>query len=210
MPSLLPEQVPSVPSASKPLFIILSGPSGVGKDAVLARMKETDFPIHHVVTLTTRARRPAEKDNVDYRFVSLREFEGLRGHGQLLESANVYGNWYGVPRREVEDALRAGRDTIVKVDVQGAQSIKLVMPQAVSVFLAPPAKADLLARLEQRRTESPGDMAVRLDAAERELERMPSFDYVAVSRWDQIDRVVSDLSWIVSAEKCEPRKAGAD
>jgi guanylate kinase len=93
------------------------------------------------------------------------------------------------------------------VDVQGAENIKRVMPQAVSVFLAPPTKEALVARLEKRRTESPADMAIRLEAAEKELARMPSFDYVAISRWEQIDRVVSDLGWIISVEKCEPRRS---
>ncbi len=207
MPSRSPNQPPS-PSSAKPLLIILSGPSGVGKDAVLARMKETRFPMHYVVTLTTRPRRLSEQDNVDYRFVRNTEFEELRGSKQLLESANVYGNWYGVPRRDVEDALEAGKDTIIKVDVQGAENIKKVMPQAVSIFLAPPTKEDLLTRLEKRKTESPLDMAVRLKAAEKEFERMPFFDYVAVSHWGQIDRAVSDISWIVSVEKCQPRRSG--
>jgi guanylate kinase len=207
MPNRLPEMRAARSVTGTPLLVILSGPSGVGKDAVLARMKEMQFPLHHVVTLTTRARRPAEQDNIDYRFVSQAEFEELRGKGQLLESAQVYGNWYGVPRRGVEDGLRAGKDTIVKVDIQGAENIKRAMPQSVSVFLAPPSRADLLARLEKRRTESVADMAVRLEAAERELGRMFYFDYVAVSRWGQIDRVVSDISWIMAAEKCQPRPA---
>jgi guanylate kinase len=205
MPSRSPDRTPTPPTGSRAILIILSGPSGVGKDAVLARMKQIGFPLHHVVTVTTRARRPAEKDGVDYRFVSAQEFDDLRGKGQLLEAAAVYGNWYGVPRREVEDALQAGRDTIVKVDVQGVENIKRVMPQAVSVFLAPPTKEDLLARLERRRTESPVDLAIRLDAAEHELQLMLSFDYVAVSGWEQIDQVVNDLRWIISMEKCQAR-----
>jgi guanylate kinase len=209
MSSPSPEHVSSSPAFRKPLLIILSGPSGVGKDALLTRMKQTHFPLHHVVTLTTRARRATEADTIDYRFVSPQEFEDLRRKGRLLESAQVYGNWYGVPRDDVENSLRAGFDTIVKVDVQGADNIKSVMPQAVSVFLAPPTKEDLLVRLQRRSTESAGDMAVRLEAAERELARMSSFDYVAVSRWDQIDRVLSDLHWIVLVEKCQPRRSVA-
>ena len=203
MPRRLPSE--SAQSIASPLLVILSGPSGVGKDAVLARMKQTKLSLHYVVTLTTRLKRPNETDNVDYRFVCRGEFEALRQKEQLLESANVYGNWYGVPRQDVEQALAAGRDTVVKVDVQGAENIKKIMPQAVSVFLRPQTLEDLEVRLQDRKTESPGDLEVRIKAAEQEFGKMTSFDYVVINEWGRIDHAVNDISWIISVEKCQPR-----
>jgi guanylate kinase len=202
MPKSSPEV--SAPINPTPLLIILSGPSGVGKDAVLARMKQLRLPFHYVVTLTTRPQRPAEKDRVDYRFVCEAEFTTLREKQQLLECANVYGNWYGVPRLDVEEAIQAGRDTIVKVDVQGAENIKRLLPQAVSIFIAPPAMEDLLTRLEKRKTESAQEKDTRLKAAQGELDKMHLFDYVVVNEWGQLDRTVGDISRIVSVEKCLP------
>jgi guanylate kinase len=189
------------PGTGRPLLIILSGPSGVGKDAVLAKMKKVHFPIHHIVTLTTRSRRPSEKDNIDYRFVSKEEFLRLKENEELLESAIVYGNYYGVPRQDVLDALQAGQDVLVKVDVQGAETIKKAMPQAVAIFLTPPSKEDLLTRLKHRSTESAQEVGIRLKAAEDEFNRLPAFDYVVVNYWGEIDRAVSTINSILSIEK---------
>ena len=200
---------PAADSITRPLLLILSGPSGVGKDAVLSRMKEAKFPLHYVVTVTTRPKRSSEKDNLDYRFVCEADFQDLKKRHLLLESANVYGNWYGVPKQDVDDAILSGRDTIVKVDVQGARNIKAIVPQAISVFLRPTSKADLEKRLERRKTESAAELAVRIKAAEEELDHMSEFDYIVVNEWGQIDRVVDDISWIVSVERCQPPKVGS-
>ena len=121
----------------RPLFIVLSGPSGIGKDAILARMKESDYPLEYITTVTTRPRRAKERDNVDYHFISTESFQGMISGNELLEWANVYGNWYGVPKGAVKQALDKGRDTIVKVDIQGAATIKKILPQAVFIFLMP-------------------------------------------------------------------------
>ncbi|MCK5433681.1 MAG: guanylate kinase, partial [Dehalococcoidales bacterium] len=121
----------------RPLFIVLSGPSGIGKDAILARMKESDYPLEYITTVTTRPRRVKERDNVDYHFISTESFQGMISGNELLEWANVYGNWYGVPKGAVKQALDKGRDTIVKVDIQGAATIKKILPQAVFIFLMP-------------------------------------------------------------------------
>ncbi len=198
---------PATELLSKPLLLILSGPSGVGKDAVLSRMKEANFPLHYVVTVTTRPRRPNERDNLDYRFVCEADFQNLKKKGLLLESANVYGNWYGVPKEDVDSAMGSGRDTIVKVDVQGAKNIKEIVPQAVSVFLRPMSETDLENRLQRRKTESAAELAVRIKAAEEELTRMSEFDYIVVNEWGKIDRVVDDISWIISVERCRPSSA---
>lgn len=186
----------------KPLLIVLSGPSGVGKDAVLARLKESNYPLRYIVTLTTRTRRASERDNVDYRFISKERFQEMIDRGELLEWANVYGNWYGVPKETVKQALARGEDTILKIDVQGATTIKKIVPQAVFIFLMPPSMEELAMRLRQRYTEEPADIALRLKKAEDERKQLSLFDYVVVNRWGQIERAVVEIESIIRAEKC--------
>ncbi len=186
----------------KPLFIIISGPSGVGKDAVLARMKGLGYPLKYITTLTTRPRRPNERNNIDYRFVSMERFQEMIENNDLLEWAKVYGNWYGVPKEEVKQALDKGQDIVVKVDIQGAATIKKVLPQAIFIFLMPPSMEELLIRLKQRHTELPSDLALRLKTAEEEMKQLPLFDYIVVNRWDEIDLAVSGIKAIITAEKC--------
>jgi guanylate kinase len=200
--SLQPDQPPA------PLLIVLSGPSGAGKDALLARLRETGYPLEYITTLTTRARRAKESGGLDYHFVSSDKFQEMIKNNELLEWANVYGNWYGVPRQPVKTALERGRDTIVKVDTQGAATIKRLLPQAVFIFLMPPSAAELNERLTQRRTESPFDLALRIKTAREEIEKLPLFDYVIVNRRGEIDRAVAQVEAIITAEKCraEPRE----
>lgn len=186
----------------QPLFVVLSGPSGVGKDAVLARMKKLSRPFHYVVTATTRPRRASEKNGVNYHFLSQKTFQQMIAERRFLEWANVYGNHYGVPKDEVSQALARGLDTIVKVDVQGAASIKKILPQAVFIFLAPPSLETLKHRLKRRRSESSRDLALRLARAEEEIGSLPIFDYVITSDHDKLDEVVSRIEAIVTAEKC--------
>ncbi len=186
----------------KPLLIVLSGPSGVGKDAVLARMKELGCSLQYVTTLTTRPRRSNERNDVDYHFVSASRFQKMIEDNMLLEWAKVYGNWYGVPREEIKQALDKGQDTIVKVDIQGAATIKKVLPQATLIFLVPPSMEDIVIRLKQRHTESPSDLNLRLETAEEEMKQLSLFDYMVVNRWDEIDQAVSDIQAIIVAEKC--------
>lgn len=187
---------------TRPLLIVLSGSSGAGKDAVLARLKESDYPLKYITTLTTRPRRAKERDNIDYHFVSTEKFQEMKANNKLLEWANVYGNWYGVPKEAVKQALDQGHDTIVKVDIQGAATIKKILPQAVLIFLAPPSMDELLTRLKQRHTESPSDLNLRLKTAEEEIKQLPLFDYIVVNKWDEIDLAVSEIKAIITAEKC--------
>ena len=195
--SQLPFDLPT-----RPLLMVLSGPSGVGKDAVLARMKESGYPLKYITTLTTRPRRASEKNNVDYHFVSRERFQEMIENSAILEWANVYGNWYGVPKEAVKQALGKGEDIIVKVDIQGAATIKKILPQAIFTFLIPPSMDDLLIRLKQRRTESPSDLSLRLKTAEEEMKQLPLFDYVVVNKWDEIDLAVSEIKALITAEKC--------
>jgi guanylate kinase len=188
--------------SSRPLLVVLSGPSGVGKDAVLARMKKLGRPFHYVITATTRPKRAGEKNGEDYHFLSRKEFQQMIDEHQFLEWANVYGNYYGVPKDEITSALSKGIDTIVKVDVQGATTIKKILPQAVFIFLVPPSMEALEKRLRRRRSESSEDLALRLEKAKGEIKSLPLFDYVITSRQNKLDEVVSQIDAIAAAEKC--------
>ena len=188
--------------SARPLLLVLSGPSGAGKDAVLTRMRELGYPLQYITTVTTRLKRARERDNVDYHFISREEFQEMIERDELLEWASVYGNWYGVPRKPVKQALDKRRNTVVKVDIQGAATIKKILPQAVFIFLTPPSIEELVSRLKRRRTESPSDLALRTKTAEEELKQMHLFDYVVFSRRGELDRAVSDIEAIIAAEKC--------
>jgi guanylate kinase len=186
---------------SPPLLIVISGPSGAGKDTVLTRLKNAIPNSEFVTTLTTRTKRPKEKENINYHFVSLDTFNKLERENALLESANVYGNWYGVPKDPVRLALHQGKDVIVKVDVQGVVNIKRIAPQAVFIFIVPSSMAELASRLSLRLTESPFDMALRLKTAEEEMKLLHLFDYVVVNRQGEVDLAVSVIEAIITAEK---------
>jgi len=196
------ELLPKEFLARSPLLIVLSGPSGAGKDAVVSRLRETGRPYHFTVTATTRPMRPRERPGVDYYFHGPEEFQAMRERGEFLESACVYGHWYGVPRSQVREALGRGRDVFIKVDVQGAATIKSLAPQAVFIFLAPASLEELERRLRQRKTESAGDMERRIKTAREEMMRLPMFDYVVVNDNGQLDEAVSCIEAIVHAERC--------
>ncbi len=187
--------------SKRPLLIVLSGPSGAGKDALLSRMKKSGYPLQYITTVTTRPRRAKEKNEVDYHFTSTERFQEMIARNELLEWANVYGNWYGVPRQPVKQALDKGQDVILKVDIQGAATIKKTFPQAVFVFLVPSSMEELAARLKQRHTESPFDLALRIKTAEEEIEQLSLFDYVVVNKQGEIDLAVSEIEAIITAEK---------
>ena len=186
----------------RPLLIVLSGLSGVGKDAVLTQMKASGCPLEYITTVTTRPQRAEERDAIDYHFVSTERFQEMISRNELLERANVYGNWYGVPRQPVKQALDKGRDTIVKVDVQGAATIKKILPQAVFIFLMPPSIEELITRLNQRHTEVPLDLALRIKTTDEEIKQLPLFDYIVINRQAELDLAVLDIKAIITAEKC--------
>jgi len=192
----------------KPLLIVISGPSGVGKDAVLNFLKKPGSNLKFVTTMTTRPCRPKERDNVDYCFVNEDEFQTLLKNNELLESANVYGNWYGVPKAPIRQALEKGHDIMVKVDVQGAATIKKLAPQAVFIFLMPPSIEELSTRLKQRYTETPASLSTRLQAYDNEMKQIPNFDYIVVNHRGRIESAVNEIKAIIAAEKCrvKPRE----
>ena len=184
-----------------PLVIVLSGPSGAGKDAALNIMKARAAAISFIVTNTTRPQRPGEVDNVHYHFVSQQEFTRLIESNELLEHAGVYGHFYGVPKAPVRQALAAGKDVIIKVDVQGAMTIKKNLPGAVLIFLMPPSLDELAQRLRGRGTEAPKDLELRLATARSEIEKLPFFDYTVVSYSNRIEKAVDEIAAIITAEK---------
>jgi guanylate kinase len=186
----------------KALLIILSGPSGVGKDALLNRMKDFKYPLEYITTVTTRLRRAGERNHIDYHFIAPEKFQDMIKQEQMLEYANVYGNWYGVPKGPIKQALNSGQDTIVKVDIQGAATIKKIVPQAVFIFLMPPSMEELGNRLKKRHTESSFDLNLRLQKASEEIKQLELFDYVVYSQRDDIDSAVMDIVAIITAEKC--------
>jgi guanylate kinase len=188
--------------SQSPLLVVLSGPSGVGKDAVLSRMRKLGRPFHYVVTATTRPMRVGEKNGGDYYFLSPEEFERALDEQQFLEWAVVYGNYYGVPKDEVALALSKGVDVMVKVDVQGASTIKKILPQAIFIFLMPPSIEELENRLRNRLSESSADLALRLKKAKEESNSLPLFDYAITSHQDKLDEVVFQIDAIIIAEKC--------
>ena len=185
----------------------------MGKDAVLARMRELGKPYHFTVTATTRPQRESERDGADYIFVSTQEFRRMIDRGELLEWAEVHGNLYGVPKSQITDALSRGRDVIVKPDVQGAATIKRLSPDALTIFLAPPNMDELARRLTARMTESTEDLSLRLATAELEMREAESFDYVVVNRQGDLDDAVDGAVGVgggTSQEDEDCARAGLD
>ena len=186
---------------SSPLLVVLSGPSGVGKDAVLNAMRASIGPaIHYDVTATTRSIRPGEREGVDYYVVSRERFQELRDQGELLEHAEVYGRWYGVPKAPLRDALAEGKDVILKVDVQGARTVSRLLPGALLIFLAPPSMEELERRLRIRKTESMEDMARRIETARGELAQAERYHYVVQNETDAVDAAVRRIADIIAQE----------
>ena len=189
-------------SSGGPMLVVVSGPSGVGKDAALNRLRTMKRPWHFVVTATTRPRRPSETDGVEYIFLEPEQFRVMVEKGEFLEHAQVYGNWYGVPRQQVREAMKKGLDTILKVDVQGAATIKGLVPEAVFIFLVPSSMEELRRRLSLRATESATDLETRTRTAWREMESLPDFEYKVVNRDGCLDEAVGYIDTIILAEKC--------
>jgi guanylate kinase len=191
-----------------PQVIVISGPSGVGKDAILNQMKERSYPFFFTVTCTTRRKRAGEVDGKDYHFVSEEEFQQLLKQDGLLEWAKVYGNYYGVPKQPVREAIAVGRDTIIKVDIQGARNIKKVIPGAVFIIILPPSTEELAKRLNKRRSENPEELSLRLKTAESELRQINIFDYAVINPCDDVESAVQDILSIIKAERCrvQPRQ----
>jgi guanylate kinase len=186
-----------------PMLVIISGPSGVGKDTIIAAMQERGHhpPYHYVVTCTTRARRPNEVDRVSYNFVSQNQFLALRDADELLEANEVHGHWYGTPRAGVREALANGQHAILKIDVKGAQVVKACVPEALLIFVVPPSIETLNQHLQARRTETPEELAIRQKNAAIELARQYDYDHVVVNEEGHVDRTAQRIEEIISHEE---------
>ena len=187
----------------KPLLILLSGLSGAGKDTVLEAVRKSGLPFYISVSATTRAPRAGEKEGVDYFFVSKKKFQEMIDSNQMLEWANVYGNLYGRPREPIKEALKKGKDVIVRIDVQGAAAYKKMLPGAVAIFMTTSTITELEKRLVKRGTESREALELRLKTAEKELARLDIFDYIIVNRENQMESTMADMQAIIRAEKCK-------
>jgi guanylate kinase len=191
-----------------PLLVVITGPSGAGKDSVVLRMKEQGLPFDFVVTATDRAPRPHEVPGVDYCFYTTAEFERMIAEDELLEHAIVYGQYKGVPKAHIRQALASGQDAVMRVDVQGAKTVKALVPAATTIFLNCESREELVARLRERRTEPEAALQRRLETAQEEMALIPEFDYVVINRRDALDAAVDDVVAIMRAEHCRavPRR----
>ncbi len=186
---------------ARPVLVVLSGPSGVGKDATLDMLRASGHPFHFVVTATTRPIRPNEVDGRDYHFVSVGEFAEMIEKNDLLEYAVVYGDYKGIPKDQVRTALASGKDVLMRIDVQGAATIRKLVPNAITIFLNAESEEELVRRLQDRKTETVDNLKMRIATARQELKRIVEFDYVVVNRGQQLDDTGNQVLSIIAAEK---------
>ena len=195
-----------------PLLIVISGPSGSGKDSVMRRMKECSLPFHFVVTATTRSKREDEIQGKDYLFVSKEEFARMIEENKLIEYAIVYGDYKGIPKDQVRQALASGKDVVMRIDVQGAETVRKLAPEALMIFITTENEAELERRLRARKTETGDSLALRIATARKELQRLEAFDYVVVNRDSHLDETVGMIRSIIEAEhhRVQQRKVSFD
>lgn len=184
-----------------PLLVVLSGPSGVGKDALLMELRKLAPNVHVTVTATTRPCRDGEVDGRDYIFMTKEQFRETLDNDGFLEHADVYGQWYGVPKAQVVDALERGQDVIIKADVQGAATIRGKAPDALLIFLAPPSMDELERRLTSRRSDSPEQVAIRFKTATLEMEESSKFDHVVVNQNDGVAEAAKEVLGVIASER---------
>lgn len=203
---MIDDRDPALSKEFEPLLVVISGPSGVGKDSVIKAMKERNLPFYFVVTATTRPKRENEVHGVDYFFISIEEFKSMIDNDELLEYATVYEDYKGVPKKQVRQALASGKDVIMRVDVQGAATIRKISPQACLIFLTTQNEAELIERLKRRNTETPDGLNKRIETAREELKRVDEFDYVVLNRECQLNEAVDTILAIIRAEHHRTRQ----
>jgi guanylate kinase len=182
-----------------PLLVVLTGPSGAGKDSLLAKLRSSSESYHIAVNVTTRAPRPDEEEGVDYYFVSKKEFERKLRDGELLEHAVVYGQDKGVPRSPIRHALASGQDVLLRTDIQGARTIKRLVPGAITIFVAPPSDAELRRRVRERGGDSEEQVKLREEIAKQEMAAATEFDYMVIN--DDVARAADEIQEIISGER---------
>jgi guanylate kinase len=191
-----------------PLLIVISGPSGIGKDSVVQGMKDRDLPFHFVITATTRPPRENEVHGEDYFFYSTKEFEEKIEKGEFLEYAWVYSSYKGVPKSQVREALETGEDVVMRLDVQGAQTVHHLCPDAILIFLTAKNKEEWLERLKNRHSETDEELELRIQTAKHEYDTLDIFDYIIVNEKDRLDYTLDVIEEIISAEhhRVHPRR----
>ena len=191
------------------MIIVITGPSGVGKDAVIRRIAETRNDFHFTVTATTRDPRPDERHGVNHEFLSKSEFEDLIAEDELLEWAEVYGSLYGTPKAQIRNAIAAGKHVLLRIDVQGAMQVKRIVPDALLIFVSPPDKSVLINRLKSRGVNDDDDIARRMTAADAEMAQAHEFDYNIVNHEGRLAETATNILEIVEKESARvpPRLA---
>ncbi len=184
----------------QPLLIVISGPSGAGKDSVVKRMQQRGLPFHFVVTATNRPRRVDEVHGKDYWFVTAEEFTRMIENNELIEHSIVYGDHKGIPREQVKQALASGKDVIMRLDVQGAETIRKLVPEALLIFIATESERELVERLSTRDSETAAEQTLRIATARKELNRVEAFDYLIINREAHLDDTVEKVRSIIEAE----------
>jgi guanylate kinase len=192
---------PFVLDPPNPLLIVISGPSGVGKDSVLEEMKSRGLPFHFVITATTRSPRPEETDGVDYFFLSQDEFAKMIDEGELLEYAVVYQDYKGIPKSQVRKALASGKNVIMRIDVQGAETVRKLAKDALLIFLTPQNEEELIDRLQNRNTEDKESLKLRIATTRQEYNKIDLFDYIVVNKDEQLMVAVDMIEAIIKAEQ---------
>ena len=180
-------------------LVVISGPSGAGKGTIVKALLDQYASIHYSVSATTRPPREGEVNGVNYWFVSREEFLHMREHDELLEWAEVHGNFYGTPRRRVMEAINRGHDIILEIDPQGAMKVKSGFPSAVFVYIMPPSPRELSRRIIGRGTETQDAIRQRLNSVVTELGYIHEYDYLVIN--DELTEATADVAAIIRAEK---------
>jgi guanylate kinase len=188
----------------KGLLIVLSGPSGAGKGTVCKALLPTMTTTHYSVSCTTRAPRPGEVEGVNYFFKTVEQFKEMVANDQLLEWAEVYTNYYGTPRKYVEETLESGENVLLEIDIQGALQVKKKFPDGVFIFLVPPSLQELKSRIVGRGTETEESLQIRFGAAEEEMSYISEYDYVVVN--DKVEDACEKIRAIITAERCNVKR----
>lgn len=205
------QQLASAQSSTRQgLLFVLSAPSGAGKDTVINTLRQLGMDFYVVPSVTTRTPRPGESEGHPYHFISKETFEQLVSQNELLEYANVHGNWYGQPRKLIRDNLSAGRDVLLKIDVKGAATIRSKVPDAIFIFLIPGSLEELTQRLTGRQTETEEELRRRLADARKELAEQHWYDYLITNRDGHLQEAVDCLRAIMLAEHCRVHPRNID
>ncbi len=191
-----------------PLLIVISGPSGIGKDTVVQGLMDRNLPFHFVITATSRPPRENEVDGKDYFFYSHEKFEEMIAAGDFLEHAWVYSAYKGVPKSQVREALESGEDVVMRLDVQGAETVRELCPEAILIFLTADSSEEWLQRLKDRRSETDEELSLRIRTAEKEYETLDIFDYIVINETEKLDTTLDVIEHIIHAEhhRVHPRK----